>query len=208
MIELRNTVKSLFDAYRPIEKTALERYPGLPREKAIEKYLDDVSKIEADNKKLKEENSKNTQLISDLTTKSRISEELVYREYALYGASGLKSGGKGVRISGINGYRISDPTPLEDWNKDFTSRSEGKISCNCTPAAISTCKSVIEKFPQCPFAYYFLSLCLKERGDSSWRGYAEKARSILQKTTSVENHSKDHDLILGEVNKLFAGVVR
>lgn len=208
MIELRSTVKSLFDAYRPIEKTASERYPSLPKDKAIEKYLDDVSKIEASNEQLKEENSKNKQLISDLEIKSKISEELAYREYALYNAFGVKSGLRGPRIGAINGIRITEPTPLEDWNSDFASRSEGKITCSCTPAAITVCKSVIEKFPQYPFAYYFLFLCLKEKRDASWRGYAEKARSIFQKTTGMENHSKDHDLVLGELNKLLAGAGR
>src|SRR5271157_4978261 len=189
-------IANLSSLYRPIEESALEHYPELPKEKAIKNYLDGINNIEADNKQLKEENSKNKQQISELTMKSKISEEMAYQEYALYNAFGWKKG-----ISGINGIPIN-PTPLMDWNKDFASRSEGKISCNCTSTAIATCKSMTEKFPQYPFPYYFLSMCLKEKGDPSWRGYANTVKSILTKTTKMQNHNGDHDLIIIEVSKL------
>ena len=63
---LANTVKSLFDSYTPIEKTALERYPNLPKEKAIIKYLEDINKIGLDNKQLRDEQAKNIQKIESL----------------------------------------------------------------------------------------------------------------------------------------------
>lgn len=64
--ELRNTVKSLFDSYMPIEKTALERYPDLPKEKAIRKYLEDLDKIKTNNKQLRDEQINNNQKIKSL----------------------------------------------------------------------------------------------------------------------------------------------
>jgi hypothetical protein len=69
-------IADLSKLYKPIEETALEHFPELPKEKAIKTYLNRISKIEADNKQLKEENSKNEQRISELMTKSRTSEEI------------------------------------------------------------------------------------------------------------------------------------
>jgi hypothetical protein len=188
MKELSNRVTSLLKSYEPIEKTASEHYPQLPKDEAIKKYLGDIDKIKADNKKLN----------SELAIQTKLSEEMAYQEYALYGATGHKKG-----VQSLNGNLIN-PTPLMDWNKDFVSRSDGKIICNCSPESIPICRSVIKKFPQYPFSYYFLSLCLKDKGDSSWRGYAKKAETIFIKTTKMQNHHNDHDLILIEIKKLLA----
>lgn len=125
------------------------------------------------------------------------SGDLPYSEYALYGALGYR---KGMAWNGI----ITNPTRLDGWDKDFVSRSEGKIVCNCTPAAIHICKAIIVKFPNYPFAYYFLSLCLKKAGDPSWREYAQTAKEIFEKTTEIDNHHHDHDLIFAEVGRLLS----
>jgi len=193
MKELSNRVTSLLKSYEPIKKTASEHYPQLPEDEAIKKYLGDFDKI-------KDENNNNKKQISELTIKTKLSEEMAYQEYALYGATGHKKG-----IHTLNGIIINQ-TPLMDWNKDFVSISNGKIICNCSPESIPICKSLIKKFPQYPFSYYFLSLCLKDKGDQSWKGYAKKAESIFIKTTTMQNHHNDHDLILIEIKKLLARI--
>jgi hypothetical protein len=122
-------------------------------------------------------------------------EESKYYDYALYSATGFI---KGVTINGFD----PNPSPLNDWNKGFVTRSGNVFNYICSDSAIMKCKFVIENFPQYPFSYYFLSLCLKEKKDRLWKGYAEKAKSIFEKTTKMPNHHSDQDLFLVKVNTL------
>ena len=69
-------ITDLSKLYRPIEETALKHFPELPKEEAIKNYLNSISRIEADNKQLKEKNSKNEQRISEFMMTSKISEEM------------------------------------------------------------------------------------------------------------------------------------
>jgi hypothetical protein len=213
MRKLGNRLTSLFESVRPIEKIAQEHYPNIPKEQALKRYLNDLSReLIIDKQKLSDvemKNSKNEQQISDLkkdnslkelqikdlTMKIKISEEMTYQEFALYNAQGFK---KGFALNGIT----ANPSPLDDWDKDFISRSEGKIICRCIPTAIQKCKSVIDKFPQYPFSYYFIACCLKEKGNQSWVWYANKAKDIFEKTTKLPNHHSDHDLIFAELKIL------
>lgn len=59
---------------------------------------------------------------------------------------------------------------------------------------------VVERFPKFPFAYYFLALSLKERGDDKWRIYASEAQRILKITTEFDGHSPNHDEVLTKVS--------
>jgi len=121
---------------------------------------------------------------------------VAYKEVSVYNATGNKSGA-------WNGIRFVS-SPIDDWNKNFVTRVEGKPVCHCNFSSIDTCKAVIEKLPLYPFAYYFLALCLKEQGNGSWRQSAVKAKMILTKTTRIPDHHADHDVILAEVDKLLA----
>jgi hypothetical protein len=117
-----------------------------------------------------------------------------YQEFANYNANGNKSWA-------INGVRMV-PTPIDDWNKEFIVRRYGKIYCKFSSLSLIQCRLVIDKLPLFPFSYYFLALCLKENGYKSWIEYANKAKSILEKTTKLPGHHADHDLILYEVTIL------
>ncbi len=122
-----------------------------------------------------------------------------YGKYAMYDVMGYE---RSPGIRAINGI-IVDQSPLEDWNKDFVRRSGDDFNCNCNvSSATKTCQTMISGYPLYPFPYYFLSICLKGKGDPSWREPALRAKSILDKTTKLPQHFKDHDLILEKVNKL------
>lgn len=69
-------IADLSKLYKPIEETALHHFPGLPKEEAIRKYLDNISKIEAANKQLKEHSRINEQRISELTMSTKTSQEM------------------------------------------------------------------------------------------------------------------------------------
>lgn len=62
-------------------------------------------------------------------------------------------------------------------------------------------RSVIEKYPKFPFAYYFLVLCLREKKDESWKIYTKKAIEIFEITTSIVGHNSNHDEILKKLRK-------
>jgi len=66
----------------------------------------------------------------------------------------------------------------------------------CGDDVEETYKKVIENFPKFPFSYYGLASCLKNKGDASWKSYAEKAVDIFKKTTSIDGHNDQHDQAL------------
>lgn len=74
-----------------------------------------------------------------------------------------------------------------------------KIHMSRSKEAEETYRELIENFPTFPFGYYFLVLCLRERGDQEWRTYAEKAVEILEKTTKLSDHHPNHDEILSKL---------
>jgi Skp family chaperone for outer membrane proteins len=57
-------------------------------------------------------------------------------------------------------------------------------------------RNVIKSFPKFPFSYWYLAYTLRKRNDASWRGYAESAVEILEKTTLVAGHHANHDAVL------------
>lgn len=80
----------------------------------------------------------------------------------------------------------------------FTMRSGG-ISWNCDYNTLNKFRTVIESYPDFPFSYYCLAKCLYAEGDKSWRTYAVKAFEILEKTTKITPHHRDHDEALKEL---------
>jgi hypothetical protein len=179
--ELGNTVKSLFDSYRPIEKTALERYPDLPKEKAIEKYLEDLNNI-------KKEYSDNKRELSDLRTKTLEQEKREsiaqnFTEVASWNYAGGKDLGGGIGVSGppagLLGKHIS--------NKD------GKIIWQCDSEALSDYREIIKQYPKYPFPYLYMGICLKNGRDHSWKTYGKKGIELFMNTTMIPNHNDGHD---------------
>lgn len=114
-----------------------------------------------------------------------------YQDISLYNAMGNKSG----KVNGVNIVR----TVINDWNKKYAYYDNGQIIFKCEPGAKEVCLKVINKMPTYPFSYYFLAKCLKEENDSLWVEMAQKAKTILQKTTQIAGHKADHDDALKEI---------
>jgi uncharacterized protein YoxC len=81
-------------------------------------------------------------------------------------------------------------------------KKENAYYPRCGDEVEETYKKVIEKFPKFPFSYYGLALCLKDKGDKSWKTYAEKAINIFKKTTSIDGHNEQHDEALRRLQNL------
>ena len=60
-------------------------------------------------------------------------------------------------------------------------------------------EDVIAEFPRFPFTYWALSGLLSNKGDLSWKKYAEEGIQILEKTTKVAGHHANHDQKLAEL---------
>jgi hypothetical protein len=119
---------------------------------------------------------------------------LKYEEVSIYNATGNKS----AKVNGVPIVR----TTIDDWDKKFILRKDGKLLIKCDSSAINACIKVINKVPSYPFAYYFLAVCQKINGNELWKKNAEQAKLIFDKTVTFPNHHPDHDLILKDVNEL------
>lgn len=81
------------------------------------------------------------------------------------------------------------------------SLANGKIHMGRDEESERRYRQIIAKFPNFPFGYYFLALCLKDRGDPEWRTHARHAVDILRMTTQIDGHSPNHDEVLGKLTE-------
>jgi hypothetical protein len=119
-----------------------------------------------------------------------------YREMSAYYITGS------LPRTVINGIASGPTGAIQGWSSGLMHIQGDKIICKCSPEAMDKAREIIEKMPLYPFSYFLLAICLKEKGDPSWKNIAEKAKSILEKTTMFPKHCSDHDLALQEINKL------
>jgi len=97
-------------------------------------------------------------------------------------------------------YNLASPlqysSTLTRMLKVCYEKKENAYYPRCGDDAEEAYKKVIESFPKFPFSYYQLALCLRDKGDESWKTYAEKAVDIFEKTTSIDGHNEQHDEVL------------
>ena len=78
----------------------------------------------------------------------------------------------------------------------FLRTPEGQISptdIDCGDPGLTTLKKTIDRYPDFPFSYVYISACYGENKNLEWRMYAEEALRILEKTTQVIDHHRHHD---------------
>ncbi|MGO9020079.1 MAG: hypothetical protein ACLQVJ_17220 [Syntrophobacteraceae bacterium] len=134
------------------------------------------------------ENSTNQKLheAEDAATdaQKQLSDLSEYGEVATYTFNGYQQ----------SGITLSPFTPVADWAKGYVKQGEDDYyTSRCDTDAIKHYKDIIEKCPKFPFPYIPLSGCLQIDNDPSWKQYAIKAHSILEITTRIPLHCKDHD---------------
>ena len=78
------------------------------------------------------------------------------------------------------------------FNNDISYNGE-ILSHKCDSGALNDYKSIIKQYPQYPFPYYYVAMCLKKQKDPSWKSYALKGIELFTKTTSIPKHSVTHD---------------
>jgi hypothetical protein len=91
--------------------------------------------------------------------------------------------GKGIRYD----------TPLATELRDCYVIPDSTINFKLGQQFESRYTTVISQFPRFPFGYFALAESMRQRGDPAWREFAQKAISILEKTTAIEGHDPSHD---------------
>jgi hypothetical protein len=112
----------------------------------------------------------------------------------------LDAAGLPFRESGSIRYDSPLSTALRDLYVSADSQMHFKLGQEFEPKY----RAIINDFPRFPFAYFALAESLRLRGDPSWREYATKAMSILEKTTMIEGHNHSHDEALSKLKTYMA----
>ncbi len=107
----------------------------------------------------------------------------------------------------FNGYQkfgvIAFPcTPVVNWNVGHIINENNFYHSECSADDLQYYINIIAKCTKFPFPYIAVSLCLLANHDHTWKTYALKAKSILEITTTIPLHCKDHDGWLVQINKL------
>ena len=99
------------------------------------------------------------------------------------------------------GVGIKYDSPLSTALRDLYVITDSTINFKLGLQFEPQYKRIIEQFPRFPFAYLALAESMRSRGDSSWREYAQKGVSILEKTVTIEGHDRAHDDALATLRK-------
>ena len=78
------------------------------------------------------------------------------------------------------------------------------ITFKTDPVSEGAYRKVVEEFPFFPFGYYALALTLRSRHDPGWRGYAQAAVGIFEKTTARPDCNPSHFSALKELREWLA----
>jgi len=216
-----NDIFRLKTLLAPFEKAAMKRYPG-----AVEEALDRLSDELDHNRgeladlhhsretqqkeinKLKRQRLKDQKQIAELKGQlvkleeqyaeqqrrlSDLSDLNAYLSVATWDQDGDAILWKGQRVE----------TPVSGWMKGFRKQDDTeKMAWQCGSSALFHYREVMDAHPAYPFPYYVVAKCLEARGESSWKDYAKKGVSILEKTTRISGHAPDHDDALADLSAL------
>lgn len=127
------------------------------------------------------------------------SDLIAVREYSSVARLDALGNPPGYGI-GFEHVWIDDLTRLFE---DMYTIDDGRISMRRGPEAEQRYREVIQRFPKFPFGYYFLAVCLKERGEEEWREHAKLALEILKITTRIDGHHENHDDIISKISTWF-----
>jgi hypothetical protein len=126
----------------------------------------------------------------DLSTKNQLNSLKKYGSIAKVNSAGMEEVG-GSRLSG----------KYSRWYEGHLTHDR---IYKCDDIDIKFYKDYVEKFPEFPFPYVAIAYCLKINKKDEWIQYASEAKDILIVTTTIEGHSKCHDVALNQINAMFS----
>jgi hypothetical protein len=98
-----------------------------------------------------------------------------------------------------DGLEVLFTSPLHELLKGQVSGLASEYKYATTPQAQEAYKRVTEAYPTYPWGWFLYAVCLRHRGDGNWKRYAERAKSIVEKTTAIPGHHLSHDLLRHQV---------
>jgi hypothetical protein len=120
-----------------------------------------------------------------------------YQDMARLGPAGL---------TGIAEPPLIEHTPINTFLQGtYSETADHHIIYRTTADAMAKYQQVIDRYPDFPFAYYGMAICLSARHDPRWKAYAEKGVAILERTSSLPEHQAGHDECLTVLRAMLNG---
>ena len=92
---------------------------------------------------------------------------------------------------------------LEDAYTYEQRDGETHATMRCDKEGVEIFYRAAEIEPDFPFSHFALAICIAKKGKEGWQGYAAKAMTILEHTTEIAGHHKNHDWALNGLRDLF-----
>jgi hypothetical protein len=172
---LETEIRSLRLQLDPFVKAATARFPQLEPSSALQRLSDDLSALSTKTRQLEGEAQFLRQQVESVRD---------YSDVARLTFNGSEYVGGDITFS----------SPLmKIMEGTFTEVSPDRYRRVCTDVALTKYRKAIQVFPRFPFSHFWLALCLRDRGESSWQSLARSAYSIFERTTQIAGHQVSHD---------------
>jgi hypothetical protein len=102
-------------------------------------------------------------------------------------------------VTGAAGAGLKETSPISKALDMCWLERGGKIHPLCNDPCLEKFRHVAHFLPRFPWSYYALAVCLRPRGDGTWRSYAQQAVDIFEATTLLADHNTIHDQGLQEL---------
>ena len=80
-------------------------------------------------------------------------------------------------------------------------KEEGLIKYRCTDESMDKYKIALVDYPKFPFTWFAIGDCKHSNQETDWQIYSKKAKEILEITTTIGGHRKEHDEALRIINE-------
>ncbi len=131
----------------------------------------------------------------DELEKVSVNSKLI-KEYSYYAT--LDPYGRDITI----GTGIEYDTEISKIMKPVLSMDYDNIVPRCDDHSRNLILSVIKKYPEFPFSYFYMAKCLNSYGNDDWIKYAEGGVKHFEKTTEISGHNDTHDQALLILRKM------
>ena len=173
------------NALAPWKELAINRFPGEPINKSMNKLGDEVHSF--------------IKLMKDVATKESVERlaaiadaERDYHDMAMLNMIGKPQ---------VDGDIVYTTSISKAMDGSYTLKGV-QVAYNVDSVAEQKFKDTIALEPRFPFSYIGLGIILHNRKDASWRDSFLKSQSILEKTVLVPGHHPNHDYCLAKVKEV------
>lgn len=113
-----------------------------------------------------------------------------------YGLSGRIGPGSGLKETSVISQALEGAYLREEVGGQVRRRAR------CDDKGIAAFRRAVKINPDFPFSHWALAMCAVGAGGKEWRTHAERAVTILEHTTQIAGHHRDHDEALQALRRL------